>query len=53
MIRSKAARLRLDPFVVRKSAPADPASRCMEVSIVRRNVEPGGPPQTVSEPLWQ
>ena len=38
-------------LVVRKSAPADPASRQLEVSILRRDVAPRGPPQTVSQPL--
>jgi hypothetical protein len=45
--RSLAAR----PVIVPKSAPADPASRRLAVSIVRHHVEPRSPSQTVSESL--
>jgi|ERR1017187_4235891 predicted nuclease of predicted toxin-antitoxin system len=38
-IGSDPPRLRLDPTVVRKPAPADPASRRLEVSIMRHDVE--------------
>ena len=37
--------------VVRESAAAGAASRWLEVSIVRHDVEPGSSPQTVSQPL--
>ena len=39
------------PLVVRKSAPADPASRWLAVSILRHDVEPGGAPQGIPQPL--
>jgi hypothetical protein len=39
------------PDIVRESAAAGPASRWLAVSIVRHDVESGGAPQTVSEPL--
>jgi hypothetical protein len=37
--------------VVRSSASAGSASRCLAVSTVWHHVEPGSPPQTVSQPL--
>jgi hypothetical protein len=37
--------------VVRSSASAGSASRCLAVSIVWHHVEPGSPPQIVSQPL--
>src|SRR5579859_6600398 len=39
------------PLVVRKSAPADPQSRWLAVSVVRRDDESGSSPQRVSQPL--
>src|ERR1019366_6048615 len=39
------------PLVVRKSTPADPASRQLEVSILWHHVQPRSPSQTASQPL--
>jgi hypothetical protein len=39
------------PLVVRKSTPADPATRWLEVSVMRHDVESGGAPQRVPQPF--
>ena len=43
--------LRLDPMSYGELRQPGAASRWLAVSILRHHVEPGGPPQTVSEPL--
>ena len=48
---SRPSRLATGFGVVREAVAAGSASRRLEVSMVRRDVEPRGPPQTVSQPL--
>ena len=50
-IRPKSRTLAAGSGGVRGSAAAGAASRWLAVSIVRHDVEPGSPPQTVSQPL--
>jgi hypothetical protein len=49
----KPVRVRLDSVAYEALRQRSPVSRRLAVSIVRHNVEPGGPPQTVSQPLRQ
>jgi hypothetical protein len=52
-IGAKPVRLRLGSDLVREAATAGPASLWLAVSIVWQDVELGGSPQTVSQPLWR
>ena len=47
----KARALAAGSAIVREFTAAGAASRWLEVSIVRHDVEPGSPPQTISQPL--
>jgi hypothetical protein len=51
MIRPQNRCLAAEPLVVRKSAPADIASRRLEMSVVRHDVKPGSPSQRIPQPV--